>query len=214
MSCFLVGPFVYFHTSCVRTVEALVRLRRCAGSPEPSLVAYVILWSGTIECPTKTDQTVWMHLRIWKSSLGSHDFGSVSLTWLINCILQREVTLVFPGRLSRRSYAMMVTTCMLWTARRWRFSVQKKLLKFYIEVPKGSHVFGQTGLGEQCRPRSGCSWRSNLIRVYTVCHSVCIFWIHYSMVKPPCSNFRVITANFWCVQILGWLLQSFGVSKF
>ena len=37
-----VGPFVYFHTSCVRTAEALERLRRCAGSPEPSLVAYVI----------------------------------------------------------------------------------------------------------------------------------------------------------------------------
>ena len=26
--------------------------------------------------------------------------------------------------------------------------------------------------------------RSNLIRVYTVCHSICIFWTHKSMVKP------------------------------
>ena len=39
---FLVGPFIYFHTLCVRTAKALARLRRCAGSPEPSLVAYVI----------------------------------------------------------------------------------------------------------------------------------------------------------------------------
>ena len=39
---FLVRPFVYFHTSCVRTAKALARLRGCAGSPEPSLVAYVI----------------------------------------------------------------------------------------------------------------------------------------------------------------------------
>ena len=39
---FLVGPFVYFHTSCVRTAKALARLPGCAGSPEPSLVAYVI----------------------------------------------------------------------------------------------------------------------------------------------------------------------------
>ena len=39
---FLVSPFVYFHTFCVRTAKALVRLRGCAGSPEPSLVAYVI----------------------------------------------------------------------------------------------------------------------------------------------------------------------------
>ena len=39
---FLVGLFVYCHTLCVRTAKALVRLCICAGSPEPSLVAYVI----------------------------------------------------------------------------------------------------------------------------------------------------------------------------
>ena len=39
---FLVVPFVYFHTSCVRTAKALARLLGCAGSPEPSLVPYVI----------------------------------------------------------------------------------------------------------------------------------------------------------------------------
>ena len=48
---FLVGPFVYFHTSCVRTAKALVRLRGYAGSREPSLVAYVIStiisWAGS-----------------------------------------------------------------------------------------------------------------------------------------------------------------------
>ena len=31
-----------------------------------------------------------------------------------------------------------------------------------------------------------------LIRVYTVCNSICIFLMHYSMAKSPCSNFRVI----------------------
>ena len=35
---------------------------------------------------------------------------------------------------------------------------------------------------------------SSLIMVYTVCHSVFIFWTHYAMVKPHCSNFRIITA--------------------
>ena len=38
----LVWLFVYFHTSCVQTAKALVRLHGCAGSPVPSLVAYVI----------------------------------------------------------------------------------------------------------------------------------------------------------------------------
>ena len=43
--------------------------------------------------------------------------------------------------------------------------------------------------------------RSSLIWVYTVCHSVCIVWTHYSMVEPHSSNFRVITTNFLGVRI-------------
>ena len=47
----LVRSFVYFHTSCVQTVQALARLRGCAGSPEPLLVAFVlstiISWAGS-----------------------------------------------------------------------------------------------------------------------------------------------------------------------
>ena len=40
-----------------------------------------------------------------------------------------------------------------------------------------------------------------LIRVYTVCHSLCIVWTHYSMVEPHSSNFRVITTKFLGVRI-------------
>ena len=47
----LVGPFVYFHTTCVRTAKTVAILRGCAGSPEQSLVAYVvstiISWAGS-----------------------------------------------------------------------------------------------------------------------------------------------------------------------
>ena len=43
---------------------------------------------------------------------------------------------------------------------------------------------------------------SSLIRVYTVCHSSCIVWTHYSMVEPHSSNFRVITTNILGVRIL------------
>ena len=44
--------------------------------------------------------------------------------------------------------------------------------------------------------------QSALIRVYTVCHSVCIVWTHYSMVESYRSNFRVITTNVFGVRIL------------
>ena len=63
-----------------------------------------------------------------------------------------------------------------------------------------STVFGQTGPGKPCRPRSDCCWRSRRIRVYTVCRSVCIFWTHDSKVKPYCSNFR-IRSHFRCQNI-------------
>ena len=43
--------------------------------------------------------------------------------------------------------------------------------------------------------------RSSLIRIYTVCHSVCIVWTHYSMEEPHSSNFRVITTNFLGIPI-------------
>ena len=35
---------------------------------------------------------------------------------------------------------------------------------------------------------------SSLIRVYTVCHSICTVWTHYPTVEPHSSNFRVITS--------------------
>ena len=51
----LVGPFAYFHISCVQIAKALVRLRECAGTPEHSLVAYVIStiisWAGSFRSP-------------------------------------------------------------------------------------------------------------------------------------------------------------------
>ena len=51
----LVWPFVYFHTSCLRTAKALARPPRRAGSPEPSLVAYMISttisWAGSFIFP-------------------------------------------------------------------------------------------------------------------------------------------------------------------
>ena len=62
---FLVGPFVFFHTSCVRTAKALARLRGCAGSQEPSLVAYVkstiISWDSSLRFDVKKKSS-WIKL--------------------------------------------------------------------------------------------------------------------------------------------------------
>ena len=48
---FLVGPFVYFHSSCVRTVKAFAKLCGCAGSPLSlrwlPVISTIISWAGS-----------------------------------------------------------------------------------------------------------------------------------------------------------------------
>ena len=64
---------------------------------------------------------------------------------------------------------------------------------------------------KQCRPRSDCSWRSRLIRVYTVCHSIKYFkkqlckkqTLGQKSMEWSVRNFRTFTvfenstAGFW-----------------
>ena len=38
-----------------------------------------------------------------------------------------------------------------------------------------------SGLCKQCRPRSDCSQRSSLIRVFTVCYTICILWTWFGL---------------------------------
>ena len=72
-----------------------------------------------------------------------------------------------------------------------QLSVTVMILSFHTDIP------GQTGQTQI----------SSLIRVYTVCHSICIIWTHYSMVEPHSSDFRVISINVWGV----WILRKFTV---
>ena len=51
------------------------------------------------------------------------------------------------------------------------------------------------------RPGQTVQTQIRLLRVYTVCHSICIVWTHYSMVQPHSSDFRVITKTFLGVRI-------------
>ena len=86
------------------------------------------------------------------------------------------------------------------------------------EVWSGSVLFAQTYLSEnlgsfryfiledyRIDPKYRCRqiwansrpWRSSLIRVYNVCHFICIIWLHKCMLKPHCSNLN-ITAILGC----------------
>ena len=86
---FLVGHFVYFQTSCVRTAKALASLRGCAGSPEPSLVAYVIStiisWAGSFHF-VSTKQDTWT---------GHHHVMITS--FLSKCVTQRLLCFCQPA---------------------------------------------------------------------------------------------------------------------
>ena len=51
----------------------------------------------------------------------------------------------------------------------------RAIFSFRVKGIKKYFIFG-LGLSKQGRPRSDCAQRSSLIRIYTVCQSVCIFW--------------------------------------
>ena len=59
----------------------------------------------------------------------------------------------------------------------------------------------QTAPKEQSDQGLHCLPFRLLIRVYTVCHSVYIFWAHCSVLKLYSSSFRIVTASFSDVQI-------------
>ena len=54
-------------------------------------------------------------------------------------------------------------------------------------------------------PGQSVQTQIRLLSVYTVCNSLCIFWMHYSKEKPSCSTLRLITANFRVSEILRYL---------
>ena len=68
--------------------------------------------------------------------------------------------------------------------------------KTKIIIEKGTHTVMILSFRTDM-PGQTVQTQIRLIRVYTVCHSVCIVWTHYSIVEPHSSNFRVITTNFW-----------------
>ena len=103
---FLVGLFVYFHTSCARTVKALARLCGCAGSPEPSLVAYaistIISWDGS-------SGYLQQQLLCWRAILLRYDRTFLPL--IVKMIIE----------LFNELLMLMLTCILLWFNRDWQW---------------------------------------------------------------------------------------------
>ena len=105
----LVGPFVYFHASCVWTAKALARLLGWAVSPEPSLVAYmictIISWAGSYgvswyqflivsvpeHCTFKL-LTYWHRLPVGQNAIFFFFLVSSYLFQFVHCIRDASVT--------------------------------------------------------------------------------------------------------------------------
>ena len=47
----IIWVFIYIHTLCMRAVKAMARMRICAGTPEPSLLGYMISIQISWACP-------------------------------------------------------------------------------------------------------------------------------------------------------------------
>ena len=80
-------------------------------------------------------------------------------------------------------------------------------------ILSGSALF----VSRQCVPRSDCSKRSNLIRICTVCHSICfLFFRHLSRVmRKPTFWFLTWSDTNQAVQLLkmarGWKFRIYKV---
>ena len=57
--------------------------------------------------------------------------------------------------------------------------------------------FSDRQVRANCRPRSNCSSSSSVVRVYTVCHSGCLFWTHYTVQRTKKPHNRPCKQKFW-----------------
>ena len=82
------------------------------------------------------------------------------IKWIVNGSLSEITWIICVAPISVKNKKLSLTVCPSDLS-----NVMVNVLKFC--TPN----FGQNSIYKQCRPWSDCSWRSSLIRVYTVCHS-------------------------------------------
>ena len=127
------------------------------------------------------------------------------ILWLYLYMCTWAVMALCINKVSYRNYMRLYNKM----HRKWSFNLKmlqnlcKRIHALYRNDPKFSDRYAWANSADPDR--------SSLIRVYTVCHSVCIFWTHYSMVEPYSSNF-MITTNFLGVRIFRKFTVSFVLS--
>ena len=116
------------------------------------------------------------------------------VVWAVQPVVY-AVPVVRHARTRRRPESPTPWCCWLgplWPVFCWRPASEISWTRWELDtVPKWYSVFGQTCLGKQCRPRSGCSFNWCVQLICTVCCSIHIVWMHYCMVKLPWSLFKV-----------------------
>ena len=89
---FLVGPFVYFHNSCVRIAKALARLRRCLCDKYHNLMSWLIYCGYSLESTHQGDSNEYpQHLYLRRTK------ENCSLTRI--CFLREKWCLPYIGEM-------------------------------------------------------------------------------------------------------------------
>ena len=194
---FLVGPFVYFHTSYVHTAKTMVRLCRCAGSPEPSLVAYVIstliAWAGSngkqcwpwSECP---------NLSVWKFRIMMEVYLSLSMVGkqtVVAIMVRKKNSVVAIINEPWHDKTNTVAVC----------PVKTQISLGIHPVWSESSLFIWRNLGslathwalseyfDQTRPTWVFAWRTLILLVLSCCGSF-VYKSHVSLTIRPLPKFR------------------------
>ena len=133
---------------------------------------------------------------------GSNDDGDSydCLPWIVDKLHQRV------RKLSRHLSTRLISPVGLYQLHKNSFSDTKApFLNLHLSISNSTiyqyNVMILSFQTDMPRQTMQTKIRLLLIRVYTVCHSVCIIWTHYSMEKPHRSDFRVITTNVLGVRI-------------
>ena len=100
---------------------------------------------------------------------------SLEIFSLFSSMLGNSVNIILPRELSDCENSVAYSN-----------AVNQQIIILYYNDPKFSYGDLRANLVDPIR--------SSLIRVYTVCFSVRIHWMQYSMVKLHSSNFRITTA--------------------